>query len=320
MLKLRPIPFAVLAAGLFATGGASAQSMSSIDAREAYQQDRIQDGRRDGALTRGETYRVEQGEQRIERYEAHARADGVVTPGERQRLDGMLDREGRQIYQQSHDNQRAWGGRDGDRHEGWNDGRNGWDRGRDGWDRGRDGGDHREGMNRDNDGRHNGWDRGRDGGDHREGMNRDNDGRRNGWDRAGGTPGYGGQPHQPGMPGGMQNASGQQGGGQYGGGHSGWANNGGGMQPGMQNGGQYGRPANGGAPQGGMQNISGQAGRPNYGGFQQGGMQNVQPNRGAAANQYARTNTYMPPASASAPRQATPVRTVSGGRSYGGRH
>jgi len=266
MLKLRPIPFAVLAAGLFATGGASAQSMSSIDAREAYQQDRIQDGRRDGALTRGETYRVEQGEQRIERYEAHARADGVVTPGERQRLDGMLDREGHQISQQSHDNQRAWGG------------------------------------------------------DHRESMNRDNDGRHNGWDRAGGTPGYGGQPHQPGTPGGMQNASGQHGGGQYGGGRSGWANNGSGMQPGMQNGGQYGRPANGGAPQGGMQNISGQAGRPNYGGFQQGGMQNVQPNRGSAANQYARTNTYMPPASASAPRQAAPVRTVSGGRSYGGRH
>src|SRR5260221_4877724 len=125
MLKLRPIPFAVLAAGLFAAGGASAQSMSSIDAREAYQQDRIQDGRRDGALTRGEAYRVEQGEQRIQRYEAHARADGVVTPGERQRLDGMLDREGRQIYQQSHDNQRAWGGRDGDRRDCLDDGRNG---------------------------------------------------------------------------------------------------------------------------------------------------------------------------------------------------
>jgi len=152
MSKLRHIPYAMLTAGLFAAGGASAQSMYSVDAREAYQQDRIQDGRRDGALTRGETYRLEQGEQRINRYEAHARADGVVTPGERQRLDGMLDREGRSINRESHDNQRAWGGR-----EGWNDGRNGWNDGRhNGWDRGRDGGDRREGMNRDNDGRHNG--------------------------------------------------------------------------------------------------------------------------------------------------------------------
>src|SRR5882762_9670723 len=124
MSKHRLIPYAVLTAGLLVAGGASAQSMSGIDAREAYQQDRIQDGRRDGSLTRGEAARLNQGEQRIERYEAHARADGVVTPGERQRLDGMLDRQGRQIYQQSHDNQRAWGGRDGDRRDGWSDGRN----------------------------------------------------------------------------------------------------------------------------------------------------------------------------------------------------
>lgn len=329
MFKHRLIPYAVLTAGLLVAGGASAQSMSSIDAREAYQQDRIQDGRRDGALTRGETARLEQGQARIDRYQARAESNGVVSPGERQHLDGMLDRQGRAISRDEHNNQRADGGR-----AGWNDGGNGWDRGRDGWDhregmnRDRDGGrngwdrgrdDHREGMNRDRDGWNRGGDRGRDGWDHREGMNRDNDGHHNGWDRAGGQPGFGGQSHQPGM----QNAGGQYGGHQYGGG-------------------QYGQPANGGYQQPHMQNISGQPGQPNYGGFRQGGTQqggtqygqpnhgtatsqytragSYTPNQGAAVSQYARTNTSMPPVAAD-PRQAAPVRTVSaggGGRSFSG--
>jgi len=129
---------------LLAAGGASAQSMSSIDAREANQQERIDQGRRDGALTRSETNRLEQGEQHIDRNEARARADGVVSSSERQRLDNMLDRQGREIYQQSHDGQRADGrGRDGG-------GRDGWGQDRDGSNRGQ-----HEGWNR---GEHNGWD------------------------------------------------------------------------------------------------------------------------------------------------------------------
>jgi hypothetical protein len=144
MSKFRTIPYAVLAAGLLAAGGASAQSMSSIDAREAAQQERIERGIRDGSLTRSEARQLERGEQRIERYEQRARADGVVTPQERQRLDHMLDREGRAIHRDTHNDQRAdgrgWGG-----HDGW-----GRDRDHDGWDRGR-----HEGWTR---GEHNGWD------------------------------------------------------------------------------------------------------------------------------------------------------------------
>jgi hypothetical protein len=142
MSILRHIPYAVLSAGLLAAGGASAQSMGSIDAREANQQERIEQGRRDGSLTRSEAYRLEQGEQRIDRYEAHARADGVVTPAERQRLDNMLDREGHSIYRESHDGQRADGRGTG---------------GHDGWGHDRDRSDHgqHEGWTR---GEHNGWD------------------------------------------------------------------------------------------------------------------------------------------------------------------
>lgn len=120
MSRLRSLPYAVLTIGLLAAGSASAQSMSSIDQREANQEQRIRDGRRDGSLTRGEAARLEQGEQRINRYEARARADGVVTPAERQRLDNMLDRESRAIHNERTDGQRA-GGRDNDRgnHYGW---------------------------------------------------------------------------------------------------------------------------------------------------------------------------------------------------------
>jgi hypothetical protein len=155
MSKFRTIPYAVLSAGLLAAGGASAQSMGSIDQRQDYQQDRIERGIRDGQITRSEAYRLEQGERAIDRAQARARADGAVTPQERARLDRMVDREGRAIYRESHDNQRAdgrsWGG-----HDGWGRDRDGWGR-NEGWNRDHDGGDRgrHEGWAR---GEHNGWD------------------------------------------------------------------------------------------------------------------------------------------------------------------
>ena len=129
MSKFRLIPYAVLAAGLLASAGAYAQSMSTIDGREENQQQRIRDGIRDGSLTRPEATRLERGEQRIERAEQRARADGVVTPGERRRLDGMLDRESRAITHERNDGQRrdGWGGQQ----HGWNQG--GWNRDHNGW-------------------------------------------------------------------------------------------------------------------------------------------------------------------------------------------
>ena len=70
-----------------------------------------------------------------------------MTQQERNRIDHMTDRQGQQIYRQSHDSQQAWDrgqnwGRTDGRRDGWNDryagGRNngGWDRGNGGSDRG----------------------------------------------------------------------------------------------------------------------------------------------------------------------------------------
>lgn len=139
MSKLRSLPYAVLTMGLLAAGSASAQSMWSIDQREASQQQPINEGRRDGSLTRSEANRLQQGDSRIDRYEAPARSDGVVTQGDRQRLDGMLDRQSQAIHRERTDGHRA-GGNDRGNHNGWDGNRSNYL-----------GGDN-------NRGNHNGWD------------------------------------------------------------------------------------------------------------------------------------------------------------------
>ena len=103
MSKFRSIPYAVLSGALLASGGVYAQSMSGIDQRQDYQQNRIEQGIRSGQITRSEAIRLEQGERAIDRAQARARADGTVTSQERARIDHMTDRQGQQIYRQSHD-------------------------------------------------------------------------------------------------------------------------------------------------------------------------------------------------------------------------
>jgi hypothetical protein len=233
MSIIRTIPYAVLSAGLLAAGGASAQSMGSIDAREANQQERIEQGRADGQLTRGEARRLEQGEQRIDRYEARARADGGVTPQERQHLDGMLNRESRDIYNERHDGQRADGNGSGGR-DGWGHDRDasnhGGDRDRNAWnhdgDRNRDGGNNggdrnawnhggdrdRDGANR---GQHEGWEGNRSASNTQPGNGSHNWGN-NGWHQpqAGGTTPTSGTPQTNGTHnwgnGGWRGQQGQQ--------------------------------------------------------------------------------------------------------------
>jgi hypothetical protein len=154
MSRFRSIPYAVLTSGLLVSGGAFAQSMSTIDQRQDYQQDRIQHGIQDGQITRSEAGRLEQGEQAINRAQARATADGNVSPQERQHIDNMVNRENREISQDSHNNQQSW-----DRNR--QDSNRGWDRGRDGW--GRDNNGNR------GDNRNNAWNDNR-GFDHRDGR------------------------------------------------------------------------------------------------------------------------------------------------------
>jgi hypothetical protein len=67
--------------------------------------ERIAQGVRSGELTRPETRRIVRGEIRLHRHERIARSDGIVTPGERYRLERNADRMSARIYRQKHDPQ-----------------------------------------------------------------------------------------------------------------------------------------------------------------------------------------------------------------------
>ena len=118
MSKLRSLPYAVLTMGLLAAGSASAQSMWSIDQREATQQQRINEGRRDGSLTRSEASRLQHGDSRNDRHEAR-------TEGQRSDAKDRGNHKGRDNNRGNHY------GRDGNpgNHYGWDNNRgnhSGW--------------------------------------------------------------------------------------------------------------------------------------------------------------------------------------------------
>lgn len=77
---------------------------AAIDAREANQQRRIQQGINTGALTPGETRRLERRETSIQRQEDRMRArdGGELTKHDRAVLDRRLDNTSRAIYRNKH--------------------------------------------------------------------------------------------------------------------------------------------------------------------------------------------------------------------------
>jgi hypothetical protein len=81
---------------------AAGKSINKVEHRE---QQRISQGIRSGELTRAEARRLEAQQARIRVNERFARADGKVTPQERERLNRELHRASHDIYRQKHDNQ-----------------------------------------------------------------------------------------------------------------------------------------------------------------------------------------------------------------------
>jgi hypothetical protein len=95
------IPMTGLAQGRYRRSGGY-----NVNRRQDYQRDRIRNGIRSGELTRGEARRLYDQQRRIDRYEYRSRRDGGgLDWRERQRLDRMLDRSGRDIYRQKNDRQ-----------------------------------------------------------------------------------------------------------------------------------------------------------------------------------------------------------------------
>lgn len=91
------------ALALFTSSLAAAHSVTPrVDRRQAHQRTRIVQGVRSGELTRGELRQLRVGQAHVRRMERRARADGVVTPGERVRLSRAQARQSRQIARFKH--------------------------------------------------------------------------------------------------------------------------------------------------------------------------------------------------------------------------
>ena len=81
---------------------------SRIDARQAWQQHRINRGLRSGQLTWGEYARLEREQARIAAHERIARADGHVSAAERYRLNRELNHASDDIYSLKHNGRGGW--------------------------------------------------------------------------------------------------------------------------------------------------------------------------------------------------------------------
>jgi hypothetical protein len=101
--------FKLLAIALLSAGTlpalAQTQSTPRVDQRQANQAQRIEQGKKSGALTNKEAARLEKGQARVQKIEDKAVADGKVTKKERRRLEHAQDVQSRRIYKQKHDNQ-----------------------------------------------------------------------------------------------------------------------------------------------------------------------------------------------------------------------
>ena len=102
-MKRTPVAAALLALAFIAVP-AWAQSTDTprIDKREGIQSERIEQGMKSGALTPGETARLDRGQARVQAAEAAAKADGKVTKRERIALTRAQNHQSRKIHRLKH--------------------------------------------------------------------------------------------------------------------------------------------------------------------------------------------------------------------------
>lgn len=79
-----------------------------VNGRQHNQRERLQDGWRDGSLTRSERHDLRDEQKAIRTEERAYKADGVLTRAERQDLQQDLNEASRHIYQEKHDAERRF--------------------------------------------------------------------------------------------------------------------------------------------------------------------------------------------------------------------
>ncbi len=102
---MKKILFSSLFAFSFALTAFAQTATPVVDAREKNQHDRIKDGVQSGELTKKEAAHARANQRHIKKVEAKAKADGVVTPAERAKLDAKQDKASKRILKNKHDGQ-----------------------------------------------------------------------------------------------------------------------------------------------------------------------------------------------------------------------
>jgi ketol-acid reductoisomerase len=77
-----------------------------LNHRQVHQSKRIMQGVKSGSLTKKETANLTRQEIKLQRHKRRAKADGIVTPRERVKLNREANSLSRKIYIQKHDKQR----------------------------------------------------------------------------------------------------------------------------------------------------------------------------------------------------------------------
>ena len=96
---------ALLVAGIALSSAQTATPR--VTKRQQNQQGRIEQGVKSGELTKGETRRLERQQGKIQRDKRAAKADGVVTPGERAKLNREQNRASKRVYRLKHNDNTA---------------------------------------------------------------------------------------------------------------------------------------------------------------------------------------------------------------------
>jgi hypothetical protein len=104
-LAITAVSLAIGAVTLPALAQSSAPSTPGIDKRQANQERRIEEGRKSGQLTDKEAARLEKGQERVQKMEDKAGADGKVTAKERERIRERQDAQSDKIREQRRDKQ-----------------------------------------------------------------------------------------------------------------------------------------------------------------------------------------------------------------------
>ena len=102
MKRIAQILFALALVTTLAGAASAGTDTPRVDRRQTVQRGRIRQGVQSGQLTPREARHLRRGERHIRRVERRTKSDGLVTRGERARLNHMENRESRRIYRLKH--------------------------------------------------------------------------------------------------------------------------------------------------------------------------------------------------------------------------